>query len=116
MRLLSILILGAAALATPALALTVTAAPNRDQAQHLKQERSPSGGVDLRDSLAGGGRPLAGSSFSSTSGNTQTQTYSFGNVTTTITTGREDLRTRPLGPVYGDPLLRRPDFAPRRRD
>ena len=104
MRLLPILILGAAALATPALALTISAAPNRDQAQHLKPERS-SGGLDVRDTLAGGGRPFAGTT---TSGSTysQTQTFSFGSVTTTYSSGREDLRQTPLGPTYVGPGLR----------
>ena len=95
MRLLPTLILGAAALATPALALTVQPAPTRDQAPHLKQERS-SGGADLRDTLAGGGRPFAGSTGPSYS---RTQTFSFGSVTTTFSSGREDFR-EPLGPVY----------------
>lgn len=114
MRLLPILVLASAALATPALALTISPTPTREQAQHLRQERSSANGVDLRDTLAADGRPLAGSSYSSSSGRTQTQTYSFGNVTTTVTTGRDDLSTSRLGPVYGDPLLRRPDFIPRR--
>ena len=97
-RLLTVLALGAAALATPALALTVVASPNRDQAPHLKQERS-SGGVDLRDTLAGGGRPFAGSAPNSGSG--QVQTFSFGNVTTTIyRDDTRDIRPTPGAPVY----------------
>lgn len=76
----------AAALATPALALTVSPAPNRDQAAHLKSGKtSGSGSVDLRDTLAGGGRPFAGGRFSDSGTYRQTQTFSFGNVTTTIT-------------------------------
>ena len=111
MRLLPLLILGAAALATPALALTVSPAPNRDQAPHLKQERGSAAGVDLRDSLAGGGRPLTGSSYSSGTGGVQTQTFSFGSVTTTVTTGRTDLR-----PNFATPGFRDPDLVPRRRN
>ena len=77
--------------AAPALALTVVPSPNRDQAPHLKQTRGPGGAIDLRDTLAGGGRPLAGAEFSGSPGDDRrTQTYSFGNVTTTITTGRDD--------------------------
>ena len=116
MRLLPILILGAAALATPALALTVSPAPNRDQAPHLKQERGGANGVDLRDSLAGGGRPAAGSSYSSgTAGYGQTQTFSFGSVTTTVTTGRTDFRPTFVTPG-ATPGFRDPDLIPRRRD
>lgn len=76
----------AAALATPALALTISPAPNRDQAAHLKQGKtSGASSVDLRDTLAGGGRPFTGGSFSDSGTYRQTQTFSFGNVTTTIT-------------------------------
>lgn len=109
MRLMPLLILGAAALATPALALTVSPAPNRDQAPHLKQERGSAAGVDLRDTLAGGGRPAAGASYSSgTAGYGQTQTYSFGSVTTTVTTGRTDFRPTFVTPGFRDPDLIQP--------
>lgn len=120
MRLLPILILGAAALATPALALTVQPAPNRDQAPHLKQERS-SGGVDLRDTLAGGGRPFAGSTPSGST-YSQTQSFGFGSVTTTFSSGRddfylgrEDARQAPIGPVYNGQSLRPLQPIQRRR-
>ena len=91
-RIVSATVLAAAVLATaPALALTVTPAPNRDQAPHLKQTRGAGGGVDLRDSLAADGRPRGGLDFLGSQGNDRrSQTYSFGNVTTTITTGRPD--------------------------
>ncbi|WP_293903367.1 hypothetical protein [Phenylobacterium sp.] len=88
-----VIALGVLALATPALALTVTAAPNRDQAAHLQQQRGSTANVDLRDTLAGGGRPQAGADLTSRQGsNDQTQTFSFGNVTTTVTTSRQDYR------------------------
>lgn len=98
-RLLIPLALGAAALAMPAVALTVVASPNRDQAPHLKQERSSSGGVDLRDTLAGGGRPFAGGAPNAGYG--QVQTFGFGNVTTTIyRDDTRDVRPTPGAPVY----------------
>jgi hypothetical protein len=81
-----------ACVAAPALALTISPAPNRDQAAHLNQQRSPGGGVDLRDTLAGSGRPQGGLDFLGSQGDyRRTQNYSFGNVTTSITTGRPDL-------------------------
>jgi hypothetical protein len=120
--LLSVLVLGAAALATPALALTVSPTPTRDQAPHLKQERSTSGASDLRDSLAAGGRPFEGSSSYSSGGSYgQTQTYSFGSVTTTITTersdfGRQDFGTRDYRPGFGSPSsFDAPPDLPRRK-
>lgn len=104
MRPLPILILGAMALAGPALALTVSPAPSRDQAQHLRQGRS-SVGSDLRDTLAAGGRPFVGSTSSSTY--SQTQTFGFGSVTTSFSAGRDELgfgrdefRQTPVGPAY----------------
>lgn len=114
--LLTVTFFAAVALATPALALTVTAAPNRDQAAHLKQERGPGGGVDLRDSLAGGGgRPLSGYSQGPTDG--QTVTYGFGSVTTTVRTGRQDLGPTVYGAPtrYGHPTFIQPEFVQRRR-
>lgn len=97
-RLLTVLAFGAAALATPALALTVVPSPNRDQAPHLKQEKS-SGGVDLRDTLAGGGRPFAGADPAQ--GGSRVQTFGFGNVTTTIyRDDRFDVRPTPGAPIY----------------
>ena len=76
--------------ATPALALTVSNAPNRDQALHLKGGKAPGGGnVDLRDTLASGGRPLTGENFQGSGTYRQTQTFSFGNLTTTVTTGSD---------------------------
>jgi len=91
-RIVSAAVLVAAALAAaPALALTVTPAPNRDQAPHLKQTPRSGGGVDLRDSLAADARPQGGLDFVGSQGDyRRTQSYSFGNVTTTITTGRDD--------------------------
>jgi hypothetical protein len=114
-RLLALIAFGAAALATPALALTVSPAPNRDQAPHLKQERSPSGGVDLRDTLAGGGRPFYGSDPARGSG--PVQTYGFGNVTTTIyRDDRLDVRPTPGAPIYSSGgRLFPPEIVERRR-
>ena len=96
-RIVTVAVLAAAAAAlvtgaaAPALALTVTPAPNRDQAPHLKQTPSSGGGVDLRDSLAADARPQGGLDFLGSQGDyRRSQTYSFGNVTTTITTGRDD--------------------------
>jgi len=114
-RLLTLIAFGASALATPALALTVSPAPNRDQAPHLKQERSTSGGVDLRDTLAGGGRPFYGSDPARGSG--QVQTFGFGNVTTTIyRDDRLDVRRTLEPPVYTPPArLFPPEIVERRR-
>ena len=70
--------------ASPALALTVAPAPTRDQAQHLKPEQG-SGGPDLRDTWAGGGRPMAGANYTgSAPAYRDAQTFSFGGVTTTM--------------------------------
>ena len=122
--LLSILVLGAAALATPALALTVSPAPTRDQAPHLKQERTTTDNTDLRDTYAAGGRPIEGSSRYSTGNGSygQTQTYSFGSVTTTITTERSDFDrssfgTRDYRPGFGSSSSfdAPPPYLPRRR-
>lgn len=55
--------LGLAALATPALALTVTTAPNVNQQQHLRPSPAAQG-VDIRDSYLGGGGGQAGLSYS----------------------------------------------------
>lgn len=117
MRALLTFTLLAAAIATPALALTISPAPNRDQAQHLKQERAPGGGVDLRDSLAGGGRPMAGAGYSQGPAYGQTVTYGFGTVTTTVRTERQDLRPTTFGPrtFFGDPSFIQPELVPRRR-
>jgi hypothetical protein len=122
-RLLSILVLGAAALATPALALTISPSPTRDQAPHLKQERGTTDSTDLRDTYAAGGRPIEGSSRYSSGGSYgQTQTYSFGSVTTTITTersdfGRSDFGTRDYRPGFGSSSTfdAPPPYLPRRR-
>ena len=54
--------LGLAALATPSLALTVTAAPNRDQQQHLRPAPAQQG-LDIRDSYLGGGGGPTGLSY-----------------------------------------------------
>ena len=120
MRLTPVLILGAAALATPALALTVSPAPNRDQAQHLNQGPSR-GGVDLRESVAGSGRPLMGTTASGST-YSNTQSFGFGSVTTTFSSGRddfgygrEDFRQAPVGPVYNGQGLRPLQPLQRRR-
>lgn len=101
--LLVVTLVTAAALAVPALALTVSSAPNREAVSQLKQERGPIGGGDLRDSLAGGGRPLAGAGYSDGPGYGSTVTYGFGSVTTTVRTERQDFRTRVFAP---------PEFGP----
>jgi hypothetical protein len=108
MRLFTPLIaLSALALATPSLALTVSAAPNRDQAPHLQQQRGGASGVDLRDTLAGGGRLQPGADFAGSQGPySQTQTFSFGAVTTTFRTDRLDVHPS------ADQPLRRPDLFP----
>ncbi|PZQ44429.1 MAG: hypothetical protein DI570_28470 [Phenylobacterium zucineum] len=108
------------AAATPALALTVTATPNLEQAQRLQAQRGGGGGPSLGDTFAGSGRPMDAAGFS-----TGTQqpygrgvtTYGFGNVTTTIRT--DD------GAFYGSspyraprqmaPVLRSPELMQRRR-
>ena len=94
MRTIALTAVSAALLAAaPALALTVSPAPNRDQASHLRTEKGPAGNTDLRDTLAGGGRPNAGLDFLGGDRTyTRSQTFGFGNVTTTITTGRGDYR------------------------
>jgi hypothetical protein len=78
--------------ATPSLALTISSAPpNRDVALHLK----PSGqsGPDLRDSFVGAGRPQVGTSFNgSASTYTNTTSFGFGSVRTTIQSDPRDLR------------------------
>ena len=114
-RMLTLIAFGAAALATPTLALTVSPAPNRDQAPHLKQERSSGGNVDLRDTLAGGGRPFSGGNPSAGYG--QVQTFGFGNVTTTIyRDDRLDVRRTLEPPVYTPPArLFPPEIVERRR-
>jgi len=90
-RLVSALAVAATFAAAPALALTISPAPNRDQAAHLKQtSRSGDGSIDPRDTFAGAGRPFAGSEFSGAGGPyRQTQSYRFGDVTTSVTIDRD---------------------------
>ena len=104
-RLLSILVLGAAALATPALALTISPSPTRDQAPHLKQERGTTDNTDLRDTYAAGGRPIEGSSrYSSGGSDGPTPTSSCGSV------------TRDYRPGFNSPsVFDSPAFQQRRR-
>jgi len=54
--------LGLAAIATPSLALTVSAAPNRDALPHLKPAEA-SKGVDIRDSWLSSDRPQTGLTY-----------------------------------------------------
>lgn len=54
--------LGLASLAGPALALTVTTAPNVDQQQHLRPAPAQRG-VDIRDSYLGSGGGATGLSY-----------------------------------------------------
>ena len=97
--------------AGPSLALTVQPAPTRDQAPHLKQTRDDAG-ASLRDGFAGSGRPLAGTTYDGRStGYGETRTFSFGSVTTSVTTGGIQDRTRLQSPIFQD----RPAYLPRRR-
>ena len=79
--------------ATPCLALTISSAPpSRDAAQHLKP--SETSAPRLQDTFAGGGRPASGASYSS-GGSTvysNTTSYGFGSVQTTITNDARDPR------------------------
>ncbi|MBU1375122.1 MAG: hypothetical protein KKE02_20360 [Alphaproteobacteria bacterium] len=79
--------------ATPCLALTVSSAPpSRDAAQHLKPTENS--GPRLQDTFAGSGRPASGASYSSggTSVYSNTTSYGFGSVQTTITNDSRDPR------------------------
>lgn len=58
----ALIALGVAALATPALALTVTTAPNRDEQQHLRPAPATQG-LDIRDTYLGGGGGPTGLSY-----------------------------------------------------
>jgi hypothetical protein len=86
----SLAILGA----TPCLALTISSAPpSRDAAQHLKP--SESSGPRLQDTFAGSDRPAISSSSGFTGGSTvysNTTSYGFGTVQTTITNDGRDPR------------------------
>jgi len=71
--------------ATPCLALTISSAPpSRDAAQHLKPAESS--GPRLQDTFAGSGRPASGASYSSGGSSiySNTTSYGFGSVQTTI--------------------------------
>jgi hypothetical protein len=97
--------------ASPCLALTVQPAPTRDQAPHLKQDRGDAGS-SLRDGFAGSGRPLAGTTYDGRqAGYGETRTFSFGSVTTSVTTGGFQDRSRLQSPMFQD----RPAYLPRRR-
>lgn len=79
--------------ASPCLALTISSAPpSRDAAQHLKPAESA--GPRLQDTFAGSGRPAAGASYSSGSSTiySNTTSYGFGSVQTTISNDRPDPR------------------------
>ena len=95
MRLIALAAGLAFAAATPALALTVQAAPPRpDVVQHLKPEEGRSGGPRLQDGFVGAGRPMmSGSGFT---GAPQTMpgttSFGFGNVRATVTQQPYDAR------------------------
>lgn len=114
-----LIVLAAFVTATPAAALTVTSAPNRDQAQHLRsqslrQDRNAGGpATDLRDTLAADQRPFGGD-FSDAGAYGRTQTFSFGDVTTTITTPPEQDLRRPAY-IPGRPAFIAPEWVTRRR-
>ncbi len=77
---------------TPALALTLSPAPTRDQAQHLKPEQG-SRGPDLRDTWAGGHRPLAvGGYAGATPTYGDSRVASFGGVATSLRVERDVTR------------------------
>lgn len=102
----------ALAAGTPALALTITATPNVEQAQRLQAQRG--GGPSLSDTFAGSGRPMDAAGFSS---GARTVAYGFGDVTTTI---RSDDSGLLRSPAYddrrsGSPYQLVPDLPHRRR-
>ena len=82
--------------ATPCLALTISSAPpSRDAAQHLKPTENS--GPRLQDTFAGSGRPASGASYSSgfnggSSVYSNTTSYGFGSVRSTITNDPRDPR------------------------
>jgi hypothetical protein len=82
--------------ATPCLALTISSAPpSRDAAQHLKPTESS--GPRLQDTFAGSGRPASGASYSSgfngsSTVYSNTTSYGFGSVQTTISNDARDQR------------------------
>jgi hypothetical protein len=91
------LVSGLAALAaTPCLALTISSAPpSRDAAPHLKPTESS--GPRLQDGFAGSGRPASGASYGSgfngsSAVYSNTTSYGFGSVQTTITNDARDPR------------------------
>ena len=98
MRLIALAAGLAFAAATPALALTVQAAPPRpDVVQHLKPAEGSVSGPGLRDGFVGAGRPMmSGSGFT---GAPQTMpgttSFGFGNVRTTVT-------SEPYNPRWND--------------
>lgn len=116
-----LLTLGLAALAGPSLALTVQAAPNRDEAPHLRDSRDRAG-TPLRDTWAGSARPLAGTTYDGRAPSYgQTQTFSFGSVTTTVRRSdsydRSTFQDRPYdrGAFQTPSYFDRRAFVPRRR-
>jgi len=115
MRRLALLVATAAALAAaPALALTISPMPTRDQAPHLKQQSGGGGPVSLRDTLAADARPLNGLDFIGREGAyRRSQTFGFGGVTTTITTDSGLRRSGLIEPRRFDAYA--PDLLGRRR-
>jgi len=108
----------ALAAATPALALTITATPNVEQAQRLQTQRGGAG-PSLSDTFAGSGRPMDAAGFSSGAqpAAARTVTYGFGDVATTI---RSDDSGFFRAPAYddrrsGSPYQLVPDLPHRRR-
>ncbi|MBW8815670.1 MAG: hypothetical protein JF588_19805 [Caulobacterales bacterium] len=73
--------------ASPCLALTVQSTPNREQVEHLRQQKQTSG-AQLPDSLTSSDRPgwATGANFSSSRGAATpgVTSYNFGNVRTTV--------------------------------
>lgn len=116
-----LLTLGLTALAGPCLALTVQAAPNRDQAPHLRDSRE-SAGTPLQDTWAGSGRPLTGTAYDGRSRSYgEAQTFRFGSVTTTVRGDspydRGVFRVDPYdrGAFRAPSYFERRTFVPRRR-
>lgn len=110
--LLKVTIIGAAALiATPSLALTVSASPNRDQAAHLNQSSGSSFGSNLRGSFVDSGRPQGGMSFSGSGGGYQSGTsFNFGGVSASTQVYRDDDRFAPRTRMLDDAPATRLDL------
>lgn len=104
--LLKVTIIGAVALvATPSLALTVSASPSRDQAAHLNQSSSPNFafGSNIRGSFVDSGRPQGGMSFSGAGGAYQSGTsFNFGGVSASTQVYRDDDRFAPRTRLLDD--------------